>query len=65
MEGRMIMDLNLEIEIIQTSIYCNIITMLIKEHTSLSVNKLIVFSYLVKKESLIQNSIFKASNKKD
>lgn len=61
----MIMDLNLEIEIIQTSIYCNIITMLIKEHTSLSVNKLIVFSYLVKKESLIQNSIFKASNKKD
>ncbi len=59
------MDLNLEIEIIQTSIYCNIITMLIKEHTSLSVNKLIVFSYLVKKESLIQNSIFKASNKKD
>lgn len=59
------MELNLEVEIIQTSIYCNIITMLLKEHNSLSLNKLIVFSYLQKKESLIPYPVFRSTNKKD
>lgn len=59
------MELNLEVEIIQTSIYCNIITMLVKEHNSLSLNKLIVFSYLQKKESLIPYPVFRSTNKKD
>ena len=59
------MKLNLEVEIIQTSIYCNIIPMLLKEHNSLSLNKLIVYSYLLKKESLIPHSVFKSTNNKD
>lgn len=59
------MELNLEVEIIQTSIYCNVITMLLKEHNSLSLNKLIVFSYLLKKESLIPHPVFRSTNKKD
>ncbi len=59
------MELNLEVEIIQTSIYCNIITMLLKEHNSLSLNKLIIFSYLQKKESLIPYPVFRSTNKKD
>lgn len=57
--------MNFEVEIFQTSIYCNIITMLLKEHNSLSLNKLIVFSYLLKKESLIPHSVFRSTNKKD
>ncbi len=57
--------MNFEEEIIQTSIYCNIITMLLKEHNSLSLNKLIVFSYLLKKESLIPHPVFRSTNKKD
>ncbi len=57
--------MNFEVEIIQTSIYCDIVTMLLKEHKSLSLNKLIVFSYLLKKESLIPHPIFRSTNKKD
>ena len=57
--------MNFEEEIIQISIYCNIITMLLKEHNSLSLNKLIVFSYLLKKESLIPHPVFRSTNKKD
>ena len=37
----------------------------LKEHKTLSLIKLPVFSYLTKKENLIQNSVFRTSNTKE
>lgn len=65
MEGRVNMDLKEELEVVQISIYCDIIPMLLKEHKTLSLVKLIVFSYLIKKENIVQNSIFTSANKKN
>lgn len=59
------MELKQELEIIQISIYCDIVMMLLKEHKTLSLIKLPVFSYLTKKENLIQNSVFRTSNTKE
>lgn len=59
------MELKKEVEITQISIYCDIVLMLIKEHQSISLMKLIVFSYLVKRESFLPNTVFKSTNKKD
>ena len=59
------MELKQELEIVQISIYCDIVTMLLKEHKILSLVKLAVFSYLTKKENLIQNSVFRSSNTKE
>lgn len=59
------MELKQELEIVQISIYCDIIMMLLKEHKTLSLIKLPVFSYLTKKENLIQNSVFRTSNTKE
>lgn len=59
------MELKQELEIVQISIYCDIVAMILKEHKTLSLIKLIVFSYLTKKENLIQNTVFKASNTKE
>ena len=42
--------LELEAEIIQVSIYMNIVLNILKKHGKLSVNKILLFSYLVKKE---------------
>lgn len=43
-------NLDLEIETMQISIYTNIILHLLYKHRELSINKIILFSYLVKKE---------------
>ena len=59
------MELKQELEIVQISIYCDIVMMLLKEHKALSLIKLPVFSYLTKKENLIQNSVFRTSNTKE
>lgn len=59
------MDLKQELETVQISIYCNIVSMLLKEHKTLSLAKLIVFSYLVKKEALTHCNIFTSNIKKD
>lgn len=59
------MELKQELEIVQISIYCDIVMMLLKEHKTLSLIKLPVFSYLTKKENLIQNSVFRTSNTKE
>ena len=59
------MELKQELEIVQISIYCDIVMMLLKEHKTLSLIKLPVFSYLTKKENLIQNSVFRTSNIKE
>lgn len=59
------MELKKEVEITQISIYCDIVLMLIKEHHNISLLKLVVFSYLVKKENYLSNTVFKVTNKKD
>ena len=59
------MELKQELEIVQISIYCDIVMMLLKEHKTLSLIKLPVFSYLTKKENLFQNSVFRTSNTKE
>ena len=43
-------NLELEAETIQISIYTNIVLNILKTHGELSVNKTLLFSYLVKKE---------------
>ena len=41
--------LELEAETIQISIYANIIMNILKKHGELSINKMLLFSYLIKK----------------
>lgn len=55
----------IELEIILTSTYCNVIMDVLKNHKSLSVNKMLVFSYLIKKRKYLNSSIYYTSNKKD
>ncbi|APB70178.1 hypothetical protein PPYC1_07320 [Paenibacillus polymyxa] len=57
--------LKLETEVFQVSIYCDIILNLIIKHKILSVNKLLVFSYLIKKERFIPNDIYNGNNTRD
>ena len=44
--------LELEVEAIQISIYTNIVLNILKTHGELSVNKILLFSYLIKKRNL-------------
>lgn len=57
--------LELEAETIQVSIYCDIIVQVLKRHKELSINKLLVFTYLIKKERFIPYKIYKGNNKQD
>jgi hypothetical protein len=59
------MDIQQEVEATRIGIYCDIVSLLIKEHERLSLPKTIVFSFLIKKDSMTPNSIFTAINKKD
>ncbi len=47
-----------EIEIRQISMYCEIIKVLLKEHNYLSISKICVFSFLLKRENVIDATIF-------
>jgi len=53
-----------EAEVIQLSIYCDIIMAIIKKKEKLSVNKLITFSYLLKKNNYYSNDVFRGNNTK-
>lgn len=44
--------LDLQIEVIQASIYCDIIKRLLLQHRSVSIVKVIVFSFYVKKAAV-------------
>lgn len=57
--------LKLEAETIQVSIYCDIIRQIIDKHNELSVNKILVFAYLIKKDRFIFRKIYNAKNTKD
>lgn len=58
-------NLELEIETIQIAIYCDIMMLILNKHKSLSVSKLLVFSYLIRNDNLSYKTIYKANNKKD
>ena len=55
----------LEAETLQISIYVNIVLNMLKSHTALSVSKVLLFAYLVKKEKFRLGKIYLASNKQD
>ncbi|WP_421379586.1 hypothetical protein ACOJQI_15835 [Bacillus salacetis] len=54
-----------EMEIILLSTYCDIALDILKKHKNLSVNKVITFSYIIKKNKYMNSSIYNASNKND
>lgn len=58
-------NLELEAETIQISIYTNIVLNILQKHKELSLNKMIFFSYLIKKENFRFGKIYSANNKKD
>lgn len=58
-------NLKLEAETIQVSIYCDIILQVLKKHKELSINKILVFSYLIKKDRFIPNNIYNGNNTQD
>ena len=57
--------LELEAEIIQVSMYMNIVLNILKKHGKLSVNKILLFSYLVKKEKFRLGKVYAANNTQD
>jgi hypothetical protein len=57
--------MQLEAETIQVSIYCDIILQIINKHKELSLNKILVFAYLIKKERFIPKRIYTANNTQD
>ena len=61
----MMQQLVIETEVIQISIYCNIIKNILKHHKDLSLNKIMVFAYLVKKEKFLYCKIYNGNNTQD
>ncbi|TDL70016.1 hypothetical protein E2R58_12900 [Paenibacillus amylolyticus] len=57
--------LQIEIESIQVSIFCEIVLDVLKKHRSLSINKVLVFAYLIKKERFIPKSVYNGNNTQD
>lgn len=59
------MDLNTEVKLLQLSVYCDIVGSLLKEHKTLSIIKVVVFSYLIKKETLLNEKLLSLNIKND
>lgn len=57
--------LDLQIEIIQSSIYCDIIKRLLLQHRNVSIVKVIVFSFIIKKQQYLQKNIYNGRNRDD
>lgn len=57
--------LQIEVESIQVSIFCEIVLDILKKHRSLSINKVLVFAYLIKKERFIPKSVYNGNNTQD
>lgn len=58
-------NLELEAETIQIGIYTNIILNILRSHRELSVNKILIFSYLIKKEKFRLGKIYTANSTQD
>lgn len=54
-----------EAEAIQVSIYCDVIMQILKKHKELSISKILVFSYLIKKDNLEIRSVYTANTSQD
>ncbi len=54
-----------ESETIQVSIYCDIIKQILKRHKELSVSKMLVFSYLIKRDKFAYRSVYTSNNSQD
>lgn len=52
-------------EVLQLSIFCNIICQLLKSHKQLSVCKLTAFAYIVKQDKFLGGNIYTAKNSQD
>lgn len=52
-------------ETILISMYCDIVLCILKVHKNLSVNKTLVFSYLIKKRKFNERDVFSAKNSTD
>lgn len=57
--------LKYEVEVIQISIYCNIIKQILKKHNELSLIKILVFSYLIKNDYFLLSNVYKANSSQD
>ena len=55
-------NLELEAETIQISIYTNIVLNILKRHKELSINKMVFFSYIIKKDNFRLCKIYTAPN---
>lgn len=58
-------NIELEAETIQISIYCDIIVQVLNRHKELSINKLLLFAYLIKKERRTLFKIYTGNNTQD
>ncbi|MBU2702938.1 hypothetical protein Ga0466249_004073 [Sporomusaceae bacterium BoRhaA] len=54
-----------ELDIVLTSTYTEIVLNILKIHKNLSVNKTLVFAYLIKKRKFINADVYTAANKND
>ncbi len=57
--------LDIQIEVVQASIYCDIIKKIIAKHRSMSLIKIIAFSYIIKKREYLKGSLYRGNNKLD
>ncbi|MBX4147277.1 hypothetical protein [Paenibacillus lautus] len=57
--------MKLEAEVIQISIYSEIILDILKKHKNLSVNKMLVFTYLIIKDRFIPSNIYNGKHTQD
>ncbi|HBV97562.1 MAG: hypothetical protein JL50_04055 [Peptococcaceae bacterium BICA1-7] len=55
----------IELDIILTSTYFKIVLDILKVHKNLSINKTLVFSYLIKKRQFMNSNIYNTQNKND
>lgn len=58
-------ELEKQYKILQLAIYCDVIPLILKEHNNLSLSKLMIFSYLIKKDNYYFKSIYDAKTKKN
>lgn len=58
-------NLKYEAETIQISIYCDIILQMLKRHKELSVSKMLVFSYLIKRDKFTPRSVYASNTSQD
>lgn len=54
-----------DMEVIQLSIYCDIVMTILKKHKNLSINKILVFSYLLKKNKFYAKAVYDGRSSKE